>query len=57
MTPAIAGLSHISLSVRASSRRDAARFFWVEVLGFELIDEQPRRTASCWTAGPDRASP
>ena len=38
MTPAIAGLSHISLSVRD---RDAARHFWVEVLGFELIDEQP----------------
>ena len=38
MTPAISGLSHISLSVRD---RDAARHFWVEVLGFELIDEQP----------------
>ena len=38
MTPAILGLSHVSLSVRD---RDAAKRFWVEVLGFELIDEQP----------------
>jgi glyoxylase I family protein len=38
MTPVISGLSHVSLSVRD---RDAARHFWVEVLGFELIDEQP----------------
>ncbi len=38
MTPAILGLSHVGLSVRD---RDAARRFWVEVLGFELIDEQP----------------
>jgi glyoxylase I family protein len=38
MTPAILGLSHIGLSVRD---RDAARHFWVEVLGFELIEEQP----------------
>ena len=38
MTPAILGLSHVGLSVRD---RDAAMRFWVEVLGFELIDEQP----------------
>jgi len=38
MTPAISGLSHVSLSVRD---RDAARHFWVDVLGFELVDEQP----------------
>jgi glyoxylase I family protein len=38
MTPAILGLSHVSLSVRD---RDAGRRFWVDVLGFELIDEQP----------------
>ncbi len=38
MTPSILGLSHISLSVRD---RDAARRFWVDVLGFELIDEEP----------------
>jgi len=38
MTPSILGLSHISLSVRD---RDAARAFWVDVLGFELIDEEP----------------
>jgi glyoxylase I family protein len=38
MTPAILGLSHVGLSVRD---RGAARHFWVEVLGFELIDEQP----------------
>jgi catechol 2,3-dioxygenase-like lactoylglutathione lyase family enzyme len=38
MTAAILGLSHVGLSVRD---RDAARAFWVEVMGFELIDEQP----------------
>ena len=38
MTPTLLGLSHVSLSVRD---RDAARHFWVEVLGFEVIDEQP----------------
>jgi glyoxylase I family protein len=38
MTPAMLGLSHVGLSVRD---RDAAKRFWVEVLGFELIDEQP----------------
>ena len=38
MTPAILGLSHVSLSVRD---RDGAKHFWVDVLGFELIDEQP----------------
>jgi len=38
MTPTILGLSHVSLSVRD---RDAARQFWVDVLGFELIDEVP----------------
>jgi catechol 2,3-dioxygenase-like lactoylglutathione lyase family enzyme len=38
MTPAILGLSHVGLSVRD---RDAARQFWVEVLGFELIEDQP----------------
>ena len=38
MTPAVLGLSHVSLSVRD---RDAARHFWVDVLGFELIDEEP----------------
>jgi glyoxylase I family protein len=38
MTPAILGLSHVGLSVR---NRDAARHFWIEVLGFELMDEQP----------------
>ena len=38
MTPAIFGLSHVGLSVRD---RDAARHFWVQILGFELIDEQP----------------
>ena len=38
MTPAILGLSHVGLSVRD---RDAAKHFWVEVLGFELIEDQP----------------
>jgi len=38
MTPAILGLSHVGLSVRD---RDAGWHFWVEVLGFELIEEQP----------------
>jgi len=38
MTPAILGLSHVALSVRD---RDAARRFWVDVMGFELIDEEP----------------
>jgi glyoxylase I family protein len=38
MTPAILGLSHVSLSV---PDRDASKHFWVDVLGFELIDEQP----------------
>lgn len=38
MTPTIVGLSHVALSV---PDRDAARHFWVDVLGFELIDEEP----------------
>ena len=38
MTPALLGLSHVSLSVRD---RSAARHFWVDVLGFELIGEEP----------------
>jgi glyoxylase I family protein len=38
MTPAILGLSHVGLSVRD---REAARHFWVEVLGFELIADEP----------------
>lgn len=38
MTPTILGLSHVSLSVRD---RDASRQFWVNVLGFEVIEEQP----------------
>jgi len=38
MTPAILGLSHVGLSVRDL---DAAWHFWVDVLGFELIDQQP----------------
>lgn len=38
MTPIILGLSHVGLSVRGL---DDARNFWVDVLGFELIDEQP----------------
>jgi glyoxylase I family protein len=37
MTPGILGLSHVCLSVRD---RDAAKRFWVEVLGFEVFDEQ-----------------
>ena len=37
MTPTILGLSHVGLSVRD---REAARHFWVDVLGFELIDEE-----------------
>ena len=37
MTPAILGLSHVGLSVRDM---DAAWRFWVDVLGFELIEEQ-----------------
>ena len=38
MTPALLGLSHVSLSVQD---RSAARHFWVDVLGFELIGEEP----------------
>ena len=38
MTPTILGLSHVALSVRD---RDGAKHFWVDVMGFELIDEQP----------------
>ena len=38
MTPTILGLSHVGLSVRD---REAARHFWVDVLGFELFEEQP----------------
>ncbi|HEU4543337.1 MAG TPA: VOC family protein [Jiangellaceae bacterium] len=35
MTPAILGLSHLSFSVRDLA---AAKWFWVDVMGFELID-------------------
>ena len=38
MTPTILGLSHVALSV---PDRAAAQHFWVDVLGFELIDEEP----------------
>jgi catechol 2,3-dioxygenase-like lactoylglutathione lyase family enzyme len=38
MTPGILGLSHISLSVRD---RDAAKRFWVEVLGFDVFTDEP----------------
>ena len=38
MTPAVLGLSHVGLSVRD---RNAARYFWMEVMGFELIND-------CW---------
>ncbi|WP_328990500.1 VOC family protein [Kribbella sp. NBC_01245] len=38
MTPGVVGLSHISLSVRD---REAAKRFWVEVLGFEVFNEEP----------------
>ena len=37
MTPAVLGLSHVGLSVRD---RNAARYFWMEVMGFELIHEE-----------------
>ena len=37
MTPTILGLSHVGLSVRD---REAAKHFWVDVLGFDLIDDQ-----------------
>jgi catechol 2,3-dioxygenase-like lactoylglutathione lyase family enzyme len=37
MTPNVLGLSHVALSVRDVA---AARDFWLEVLGFDLIDEQ-----------------
>ena len=37
MTPAILGLSHLSLSV---SDRDAAKRFWIDVMGFELLEEE-----------------
>ena len=37
MTPAVLGLSHVGLSVRD---RNAARYFWMEVMGFELINEE-----------------
>jgi catechol 2,3-dioxygenase-like lactoylglutathione lyase family enzyme len=36
MTPTLLGLSHIGLSVRD---RDAARHFWVDILGFEVLSE------------------
>ena len=35
---ALLGLSHVALSVRDVA---AARAFWVEVLGFDAVDEQP----------------
>jgi len=38
MTLGILGLSHVGLSVRDTQ---AARRFWVEVLGFELFQEEP----------------
>ena len=38
MTPTILGLSHVALSVRD---RDAARQFWVDVMGFDVISEEP----------------
>jgi len=37
MTPPLLGLSHISLSVRDCA---AARAFWVDVLGFEVVSEE-----------------
>lgn len=37
MTPSILGLSHVSLSVRD---RTAARDFWVDVMGFDLVAEE-----------------
>ena len=48
MTPTILGLSHGSLSVRD---RDAAKQFWIDVMGFELFEEQE---AFCFAL--DRAS-
>jgi glyoxylase I family protein len=36
MIAGVLGLSHLSLSVRD---RDASRRFWIEVMGFELVDE------------------
>jgi glyoxylase I family protein len=38
MTPGILGLSHVALSARDTQ---AAKRFWVDVLGFELLEEQP----------------
>lgn len=38
MKPTILGLSHVGLSVRD---RDAARHFWVDVLGFDVVSEGP----------------
>lgn len=41
MTPGLLGLSHVALSVRD---RHAARHFWVDVLGFELVEDLPEIT-------------
>jgi catechol 2,3-dioxygenase-like lactoylglutathione lyase family enzyme len=38
MMPGILGLSHLGLSVRD---RGAARQFWVDVMGFEVVSEEP----------------
>jgi glyoxylase I family protein len=38
VTPRILGLSHVGLSVRDVH---AARSFWVDVMGFELVSEEP----------------
>ncbi len=37
LAPSILGLSHVSLSVR---NRTAARDFWVEVMGFDLVADE-----------------
>ena len=39
MTPALLGISHVSLSV---ADMDAAARFWTEVMGFETFLEDPR---------------